>query len=259
MPKSLLLTRPKGRNHSLQQQLASMGVRTSVAPMLEIQANPDSRQYTPAQLANWADKIIFISTNAVEFAKDLLQIIGRTQVQCLAVGLATQAKLSEYGILAETAPEHLQQTEGLLDLSSLQDVAEQRIVIVRGNGGRETLAQELQQRGAEVRYWQVYQRGVPECDINSLCQHWRQQQIDTIVITSGEALQNLRSQVQNNDWQWLAQLHFIVPSERVMDMAQGMGIQSVVNAQGANDKAVIEAVKQLKGEWDERQQNRGQQ
>ncbi|GLP97480.1 uroporphyrinogen-III synthase [Paraferrimonas sedimenticola] len=258
-PTSLLLTRPKGRNQSLQMRLSELGLRTCVAPMISIQTTPLAQQWSATELHQWADIIIFISTNAVEFAEDLPQQIANSQLQCIAVGQATQAALKQRGVVALCAPAELQQTEGLLQLPQLQAVENKRIAIVRGVGGREDLAESLSALGAEVRYWQVYQRGLPDYDIEQTIADWRACAIDTIVITSGEGLTNLNQLAGERHWPWLANKTFIVPSERVLTLAKELGITNLHNAQGANDQAVIDALSQLKGNMDERQQTQGHQ
>ncbi len=190
-----------------------------------------------------ADIVIFISTNAVTFAQTSVPV-WPTSPQYYAVGQATTQALRALGINAYSTPEDNQQTEGLLSLDGLQPavVAGKRVVIVRGVGGRETLAQQLQDFGAHVEYCEVYQRQCPAYDNQALIQAWRDFGVDTIVITSGEALVNLINLVTKENFSWLLACHIIVPSIRVEQQANKSGFRYITNAGAANDQAVLAAL-----------------
>jgi uroporphyrinogen-III synthase len=166
----VLLTRPEGRNQSMVDALNERGIAHWVTPLLGVEATPPIT-CAPHPLAH-ADIIICISANAVTFAATFADSALTThplskvwpQAQYFAVGHATWEALNLLGIAALEAPEDCQQTEGLLSLASLQDIQAKQIVIIRGVGGRETLAEQLAQRGAKVCYWEVYQRVCPPLD-----------------------------------------------------------------------------------------------
>lgn len=67
-------------------------------------------------------------------------------------------------------PEHGYNSEALLDLSELQHVSQKNIVIIRGENGRNTLANTLEKRGAKVNYQDVYRRDIPEIDCTEVSQ-----------------------------------------------------------------------------------------
>ena len=108
--------------------------------------------------------VIFISSNAVHFGMALIEDhwpqlpLGLTWY---AIGGATAAKLEHFGIEAIT-PGSVMTSEGLLALSLLQNVRDQRVLIVKGQGGRDTLAQELTRRGALVEELPCYCRCLPK-------------------------------------------------------------------------------------------------
>lgn len=248
-PKSMkvLLTRPEGRNQSMVDALNERGISHWVTPLLCVEATPPITSDTPHPLAQ-ADMIICISANAVTFADNALTaadspIKGWPQIQYFAVGHATWEALNLLGIEALEAPDDCQQTEGLLTLAPLQDIKAKQITIIRGVGGREALAEQLAERGADVRYWEVYQRACPPLDGQHLVQQWQAFGIDTIVVTSGEVLDNLINLVPKELFAWLRSCHIIVPSNRVEAQAHAFGITQVTNANAANSKAVLNALK----------------
>ncbi|MCL1047562.1 uroporphyrinogen-III synthase [Shewanella sp. 1_MG-2023] len=234
----VLLTRPEGRNQAMAEQLKNKGVDFIVTPLLAVAATLSPIE---TQQLSQADSIIFISTNAVHFAAQSLKS-QFPNCRYYAVGQATADALIQYNIQAEVAPENSQDSEGLLSLSSLAEIQHQRIIIVRGVGGRETIAEKLTLRQAKVNYWEVYQRVMPKLDAQSVCSHWQAAQIDTIVVTSGEVLVNLINLVPKELFAWLQSCHIIVPSHRVEQRAKTAGLCHVTNANGANTQAVLQAL-----------------
>jgi len=239
----VLLTRPQGRNQSMIEALNEKGVSHVVTPLLNVQATDIQQHQTSIEQFNQADIVIFISTNAVKFASKALNNQFPDSAQFYAVGEATYQALLTLGISSQKAPQECQQTEGLLTLEQLHHISNKNIVIVRGVGGREALAEALNSRGAVVNYWEAYQRGCPQLDKNSVIRGWQNAEIDTIVVTSGEILHNLIKLVPKELFAWLRACHIIVPSSRVQEQALANGFQHVTNAKAANCKAVLSALK----------------
>lgn len=242
----VLLTRPAGRNQSMVDALTTRGIEHWVTPMLLVAA---TEQAAPPMFTR-ADMIIAISANAVSFAHDALSKVQPLtssaqvwpQAVYFAVGQATRDALQQIGIQALEAPQECQQTEGLLQLPQLQQIQGKQIVIIRGVGGREALAEQLTARGAKVVYWEVYQRVTPLLDGNTVCLQWLAFGIDTIVVTSGEVLDNLFNLVPKELFAWLRSCHIIVPSIRVEAQARAFGMSNVTNANAANSQAVLNAL-----------------
>ncbi|CAM4370047.1 uroporphyrinogen-III synthase [Shewanella livingstonensis] len=220
----------------MEEQLSHRDVAYLVTPLLAVIETSESM--TPAVLAQ-TDNLLFISTNAVDFAAKKLHDTFPTHCRYFAVGQATADSLAQYNIQATSSPEGSQDSEGLLSLDQLQDVDKQSFIIVRGLGGRETLAEQLQLRGANVNYWQVYQRAIPNLNAKAITQQWKSFGIDTIVVTSGEILSNLVDLVPKELFAWLRSCHIIVPSYRVELQAKAMELNHITNANGANTQAIL--------------------
>ncbi|MGL5359731.1 MAG: uroporphyrinogen-III synthase [Shewanella sp.] len=235
----VLLTRPEGRNQSMVDALALRGIASCVTPLLGVEACAALTDNEPHPLAA-AEIIICISANAVSFADQALTTWPPAQY--FAVGHATWEALQQRSIAALEAPDDCQQTEGLLTLAPLAHIQGKQVTIIRGVGGRETLAAELTERGAKVRYWEVYRRVCPPLDATRITQEWISSGVDTIVITSGEILHNLISLVPKELFAWLRSCHIIVPSHRVAAQAHAFGLTQVTNANAANSNAVLNAL-----------------
>ncbi|GGP49756.1 uroporphyrinogen-III synthase [Shewanella saliphila] len=232
----VLLTRPQGRNQAMEEQLSQRDVAYFVTPLLAV---VETTEQLSDSCLSCTDNLLFISTNAVDFAAKKLAHPFPTHCRYFAVGQATADSLALHNINALTSPDNSQDSEGLLSLAELQHVKNQSFIIVRGVGGRETLAEQLTQRGAKVSYWQVYQRTLPKLDGHDICRQWQSFGIDTIVITSGEILSNLVALVPKELFAWLRSCHIIVPSSRVEIQANALGLNHITNANGANTQATL--------------------
>ena len=237
----VLLTRPKGSNDSMIQSLNQLGIEAIETPLMEIE--PVQPCQSDIEQVQQADKIIFISQHAVFHSTSFIDDVAEKPV--FAVGQRTAQALKQQGILSFVADSASQDSEGLLVLPELKSVDKQNIVIVRGRGGREKLAKELSARSANVRYCEVYQRVFPKLDEQFVCQRWQQQGIDTILITSGEMLANLLRLVPDEQLEWLKQCRLIVPSNRVVKMAQDAELNKVSNAGGAGESAMLSRLQQF--------------
>ncbi len=162
MKPTVVLTRPEGDNARLELTLAERGYEVVVQPLLRIAPLPESELPDPPDLA-LGDVCIFISANAARMGlPTLMGPMVEHDIVSLAVGPRTASVLEAEG-LAVTVPERMD-SEGLLPLPVLADVSDKHIVIVKGEGGRETLTQTLEARGAQVEEYVCYRREVAPVD-----------------------------------------------------------------------------------------------
>ncbi|MBR9729603.1 uroporphyrinogen-III synthase [Shewanella intestini] len=236
----VLLTRPAGRNQEMVDHLTQRQIDHLVTPMIEVVC---SNNPFPTPTIDQTDIMIFISTNAVKYAAQLLpQPLAQSlpqSCQFYAVGQATHDALTQLGVQATPSPTSSQDSEGLLSLPQLTSLAQKQVIIVRGNGGRETLAQEITQRGGNVNYWETYTRQAIAYKTPDVYQAWIDFKIDTIVVTSGEILANLVNLLPKELFAWLRSCHIIVPSTRVKLQANELGLSYVTNANGASTPAIL--------------------
>jgi uroporphyrinogen-III synthase len=190
--------------------------------------------------------IIFISANAVHFGMAVVtdhwpQLpVG---INWYAVGDATARGLERFDIQAVT-PGSDMTSEGLLSLPYLRNIEGQRVLIVKGEGGRHTLRTELLRRGALVDELACYRRGLPELAAGALAQRIAQWQIDLILISSGEGLANLLLLLSPAETTKLKAIDLIVPSQRVAEMARDAGFGRIVTAENASDVAMLRALQE---------------
>jgi uroporphyrinogen-III synthase len=196
---------------------------------------------------------IFVSTNAVRMGVEGVLADGRwpSTVRIAAVGARTASALEEAGLPAHIAPRDQFTSEALLDLKPMREVEGLRILIVRGEGGRETLANTLRERGARVDYLEVYRRVQPDADTRPVIDAWVRGEIDAVTISSNQSLQNLYDMLGEVGWPYLRRSVLVVGSQRTAELAASLGITAApVIADNASDEAIVAA---LEAWWDSQQ------
>lgn len=243
----VLVTRPAHQAENLATLLAGQGMVAVLFPTLAIAGladlKPVVRAFENMDNYQW---LIFISANAVNFA---LQANGgkiphSNRVHFAAVGQATAHSLKVAGLPVDVVPEQGFNSEALLAMPQMQDLSGQQVLIVRGVGGREELANTLRSRGAQVDYLEVYQRVVPTIDKAPIIELLMQNKLDVVTVTSAEALQNLLTMLGESH-KLLFNLPLIVVSERIKIIAAEMGFKRIVVAEGPSDAAILDTVKCL--------------
>ena len=153
----VLVTRPEHQAAHLCQLIEAEGGAAVRYPALDIRARPDRAAVRAAVgPADRYDFIVFVSANAVRFGADILG--ERRDLRVAAIGQATSAALNAAGYRVTLMPDEGADSESLLALPQLADLHGQRVLIVRGTGGRDLLFEAMTERGAQVQYAEVYTR-----------------------------------------------------------------------------------------------------
>jgi uroporphyrinogen-III synthase len=241
----VLVTRPAHQAENLSRLIQERGGEAVRFPVLDIVARGNIDEVQDA-LKN-LDKfqwVVFISPNAVNFAlKANNGKIGRLKtVRFAAVGRATAQALEAAGLTVEVVPEQGYTSEALLAMPQMQQIKGQSCLIVRGEGGREELANTLRSRGADVQYLEVYKRTIPSIDNSQVVQLLTQHRLDVITVTSGEALQNLLIMLGEKNHQLLLPIPMVVVSDRIGQLAARMGFKRIVVTENPADTAILETV-----------------
>jgi uroporphyrinogen-III synthase len=126
----------------------------------------------------------------------------------------------------------------------MQSMQGQRVLIVRGEGGREELANTLRRRGADVHYLNVYKRIISSTDNANVVALLEQKKLDIITVTSGEILQNLLIMLGAAHHRQLFSLPLVVVSDRIKQMAVDMGFKRITVTSSPSDEAILETVNQ---------------
>lgn len=246
----VMITRPEHQAGELQQRVTEAGGIPYMYPLLSIQ--PAAGLQSLASILNHLDHFhlaIFVSPNAVTFGMELIHAHGGLplDMRTATVGQSSAQVFRQLsGFDVDHCPETEFSSEGLLALPALQQVRGQRILIFRGQSGREKLADSLRQRGADVHYMPVYQRLPAKCDAGQLGGAIQQRKIDIISLTSREALNHLFSLVEA---ELLTAMPFVVINERLARHLREQGVRGeILVSPQASDAGILETLRQWRNQ-----------
>ena len=219
--KTIVVTRPVEQAKKLVALLENAGAIPVLFPLIEITALQDYTAFDAllTQLPT-IDLAIFISTNAVQNAMPRLvkqyPILPKA-LQFAAIGPTTAAELHSYGVQHIIKPTQRFDSEALLALPELQSMVGKNVMIFRGVGGREVLADVLKARGANVLFAESYRRINPQNNAQLLIELSKKNQLDALVITSSEAMRSLLELSANGQATWLNNTKICVNNARIRD------------------------------------------
>jgi uroporphyrinogen-III synthase len=227
----VVVTRPAGQAAHLAEALVALGAKPVLFPVLEIFDVEDNGPLLAAagRLDDF-DWAAFVSPNAVE--KALKALLARrswpAHLRAATVGKSSENALAAFGIRDVVAPQDRFDSEALVALPELQDVAGKKVLIFRGDGGRELLGDTLRERGAAVEYLTCYRRGKPDLDPAPLLKLWTDGHLDALTVTSSEGLRNFFDMVGKLGQAWLRKTPTFVPHERIAEQARALGLHEII-------------------------------
>jgi len=243
----VLVTRPRDQAENLARLIESQGGEAIRFPVVEIAELQDTRKLRAIidRLENFS-LAIFISPNAVRRGMHLINsrrgaLPPNLRVACVGSGSARE--LSRCGIGNVIVPGENFDSEALLELSELQRVEGRKIVIFRGEGGRELLGNTLKARGATVEYAECYRRVRPNADFTPVLHRWERGEVDIVCITSADGLRNLFAMSGKSGQPLLLQTPIIVVSPRQAKLCRELGFKNDVRiAARASDESMLDAI-----------------
>lgn len=242
----LLLTRPAQECAAQAQALAGAGIFSRSLPLLAIE--PLAGNQVHADTLHGLDRyqaIIVVSKPAARLLTERLATLGLAlpTTAWFSVGAGTAQVLEAHGVTVHFPPAG-DDSEALLGLAALRQsigAAASRVLIVRGEGGRELLAERLAEQGASVEYLELYRRRLPDYPAGTLARLIDGERLNGLVVSSGQGLEHLQY-LAGGDWPRLSQLPLFVPSPRVAARAREAGAHNVVDCRGASTAALMAAV-----------------
>ena len=249
---SVIITRPLAQAAGLAAAVAALGRTPVLLPLLEISPLDDQShlQHVLAGLADYA-LVAFVSPNAIDAA--FAHIATWPDGVALAVlGEGSRAALLEHGVtdanarIASPGLDAGSDSESLLRTLDLAALAGQRVLIVRGESGRELMADGFAQAGALVTTVAAYRRRVPPMsDALARTLHGLLDAPNDWIVTSSEALRGLVALVEQlapaDTVSKLQQQHWIVPHARIAETARSLGLARVTLT-GSGDVRLLAAL-----------------
>ncbi|SAL72248.1 bifunctional uroporphyrinogen-III synthetase/uroporphyrin-III C-methyltransferase [Caballeronia choica] len=268
---TVVVTRPIGQSAALLARLAADGFDTLEFPLIDIAPVSDDallraaldELYGPRKYA----LVVFVSPNAVDYAFGKLGASWPADVPVGVVGPGSIAALARQGVAApgycviSPSAEHPDprfDSEALYVAIEAHFGAEgrgglegKRVLIVRGDGGREWLAERLTEAGATVEKVAAYRRIVPEpsmqkwerihallADVSNGAHGW--------LLTSSEGVRNLeelaREHLSRDETAQLKRAPLVTPHPRIAEAARQAGFDRIT-VSGAGDERIAEAIR----------------
>ena len=249
----VLVTRPQPQADEWVQRLRAAGVDALALSLMQIQPVADDAPLRDAWAALGQHQLVmFVSANAVQafFAARHLQAAWPPGCWAGSTGPGTSAALRAHGVLQgcirEPAPDSPRLDTEALWQQQLQahDWPGQRVLVVRGEGGRDWLADTLRAHGAQVDFLTAYRRAAPELDPAQ--QQWlAQAQAQPLgwcwLFSSSEAVANLALLAPGADW---SQAPALATHPRIADTARRHGF-AATQAVAPGFDTLLQALKQL--------------
>ncbi len=194
--KTIVVTRAVDQAEELIALLKGTGAEVIHLPVIKI-VEPKSwvafdREAARIDVYDW---VIFSSANAVRFFCNRLKSLNGSpfvlnDIRNAAVGERTKAALNDFGVHVELIP-GLFTAEGLVEEFSKKSIVGSRILIPRGQAGRDVLCDGLKALGARVQSVEIY-RNQPIVNRNSA--EYRQllnaSHVDVLTFTSPSTVRN---------------------------------------------------------------------
>ncbi|WP_409333755.1 fused uroporphyrinogen-III synthase HemD/membrane protein HemX [Burkholderia sp. Bp8963] len=268
-----VLTRPDGQSAGLASQLADAGCDVLEFPLIDIAPldDPAPLDAAFAALADYA-LVIFVSPNAIDRALAQYGAIWPNALPVGVVGPGSVAALERHGIAAPayrviapqapadgSAPHY--DSESLFAcieaaFGGTAALAGKRVLIVRGDGGREWLADRLREAGADVQLVAAYRRVVPEPRIGT----WERVHAllggepHAWLVTSSEGVRNLHelahAHLTDAEIDALKHAPLVTPHPRIEQTARALGFDRITLT-GAGDERIVRAFRTMADEADE--------
>lgn len=240
----VLICRPEPEAQRLADAFISRGAETECLPMIERQPLPETpEQREQVQNLDLVQHCVVVSPFAARLLLEKLDTwwpqlpVG---IRWYAVGRGTAAVLEEAGI-APRIPDSGADSEALLALPALQQVQGDRVLIVRGDRGRELIRETLIARGASVSLLPLYTRRCPSYPADILDARLGAFAPRVVVTLSGETLNNFIALSQNSGHNCRHCL-LLVPVARVAEHAREAGFNHVAVPDAFDDHALVDAV-----------------
>jgi uroporphyrinogen III methyltransferase/synthase len=273
---AVVITRPLGQSAALLALLARAGFESIEFPLIDIGPVADAAPlhaalgelYAPAPLG--FALVVFVSPNAIDHAFAALSSAWPLQIPIGVVGPGSVAALARQGVtppaytvisplvspaagatVTETPTDPRYDSEALYAAIEAHfgpdGLKDKRVLIVRGDGGREWLADALSAAGAKVEKVAAYRRIVPEPSMRD----W--ERIHALLagephawlLTSSEGVRNLeelaREHLTVDETLTLKHAPLVTPHPRIAEAARQAGFDRIT-VSGAGDERIVHAL-----------------
>ncbi|MBF6058970.1 MULTISPECIES: uroporphyrinogen-III synthase [Thiomicrorhabdus] len=248
---AFLNTRPAEQATGLQQAMDALGVKSFPCPTLQIRLYDFSCTNVPGGF----DQVIVTSANALQsWAHGLQKMHADEAAECraavktarwLAIGAKTRKAGQQLGIELNCLSREQFDSETLLADVSMQELKGQRILLLKGLGGRRKLAETLTDRGAQVIELDLYKRcQAPLCSAS--WQEFKQAPKPVILFSSVDSYLAMQTMLKEQASPWHGIFAAIVFSERIGEFIRQDGWPAAIEVVATqSDESVVETMFRL--------------
>ncbi len=252
-----LIIRPAPSCYELVNRLHQAEIKALAAPLLSFSEGKDLPFISSLLNKQPRNSVVLaVSPRAIEYTSTQMKMQKfpwPKNLKYVAVGQKTaQAWESLCGIKASIPAK--EDSEGLLAMRLFSNPKDLHIIILRGNNGRTLFGDTMAEKGSKIRYLETYQRHWEYKLLPSLVKQWRNNDVNTLIITSGEQLSLLCQTIPSKDLQWLKDCHILVPSKRIYNQAISLNFNKISCVDSASNHTLFNALKKMhkSGQSDDR-------
>jgi uroporphyrinogen-III synthase len=239
----VLVTRPQHQADELVAAIEAAGGIAYRFPVFDVVPREVRDVAREIERLGPSDIVIFVSANAVRYG---LSIVGDPQPRVAAIGPATAAALERAGVAVDIRPSAGFTSEHLLAEPSFNEISGQAITIVRGERGRELLAETLRCRGADVRYLSVYATRphvFTDTETGTIARALRERRISAVVVMSVATFDHLERALPPDCLDALAGTRLVAPGGRVIQtLAERLPGATCIESPGPGAEALTDAL-----------------
>lgn len=235
--RTVLVTRPAIQSKPLCTLLQQAGAEALAFPLIAIQPDETALARLSQQTVR-ADWLIFVSPSAADIAWPALK---DTMAKLACVGQPCARRLEHYAGRSVVHPTTGNDSASLLADPSFAVKAGQRVLIIRGHGGRPDLVNGLRSRGVQVELAEVYHRTENQPDWSAFDTAATSNSLYAACVTSTQIARLLFTQAGSHRHATLQSLNYCVPHERIAAYLTEAGAQNIMIIRDG-DQAMVTAL-----------------
>ena len=219
---TLLIIRPSNRPQQDIQTCHAAGWQAQVLSPIEIEADRSALNKLPEQFKQ-ADVVFWVSPTAIETAAPHLNFSDGPKAH-ITVGQTSQHTLAQFSPYPVFSPEDGNDSEAVLRMPIWKNLPPNaRVLIIRGHGGRDYLADKLSALGFQIDFAEIYFRRPNAID----WQHFKTEDIAAAYVTSGELAREFFHQIPPQFSRFFESLLYFTHHPRIADALRIVGAKHV--------------------------------
>ena len=219
---TLLIIRPSNRPQQDIQTCHTAGWQAQVLSPIEIEVDRSAQKKLPEQFKQ-ADVVFWVSPTAIETAAPHLNFSDGHKAH-ITVGQTSQHTLAQFSPCPVFSPEDGNDSEAVLRMPIWKNLPPNaRVLIIRGHGGRDFLADKLTELGFQIDIAEIYFRRPHAID----WQNFKTEDIAAAYVTSGELAREFFHQIPPQFSRFFESLLYFTHHPRIADALRIVGAKHV--------------------------------